>query len=60
MGSKVFRVAQQILPASFVESRSFAGLRLIGGQLRMKFHSFEIILPVDKKIIPWERYSSSR
>jgi len=40
-----------------MESRNFAGLRPIGGQLRMKFHSFEIILPVDKKIIPWERYS---
>jgi glutamate synthase (NADPH/NADH) small chain len=25
--------------------------------LRKKFHSYEIILPVDKKIIPWERFS---
>ena len=25
--------------------------------MRKKFHSYEIILPVDKKIIPWERFS---
>lgn len=34
--------------------------RLIGGQLRTIFHNFEIILPVDKKIIPLHRWNNSR
>jgi hypothetical protein len=39
------------------KSRVFAPKRVTGGHLRKKFHSYEIILPVDKKIIPWERFS---
>jgi hypothetical protein len=38
------------------KSRVFARKFRTGGRLRMKFHNSEIILPVDKKIIPWERF----
>jgi hypothetical protein len=58
--SKVFRVAPEILAAAFSKSRVFMSERLIGGQLRTIFHNFEIILPVDKKIIPLHRWNNSR
>jgi len=32
---------------------------MIGGWSRMKFHDFEIILPVDKKINPLHRSSTA-
>ncbi|MEM5521305.1 hypothetical protein WNY39_11800 [Sulfitobacter sp. AS59] len=50
----------RILPAPFLKSRVFVAERPIGGQLRMKFHNFEIILPVDKKINPLHRSNNSR
>ncbi|EEB83794.1 hypothetical protein RGAI101_943 [Roseobacter sp. GAI101] len=48
------------MPAVAPKSRVFARYRPIGGHLRMKFHVFEIILPVDKKIIPLHRSVNSK
>jgi hypothetical protein len=57
--SKFFRVAVEILAVVFPKSRVFPAKRMIGGWSRMKFHDFEIILPVDKKINPLHRSSTA-